>query len=157
MELDDMDAEKIREQEWKGTHREEIQAQMRLWEALIQTEDVGIPSWWVDPATIPDFPPECETVRDLLNDDDFQRQLQAMAGKTIADNSDEEYVVQRAGVALVGPAGLVIRAWVKQVALFAFEDEDGLILEVPYPFDKPTTSVFDLRGIMAKLVKEYEE
>ena len=155
--LDSIATERIRSMEWMDDNEEEVQAQERLGKALTQNSDVQYPDWWVHPAetALPDMPAECEMIRDLLNEDDFQMEIRAVAGREIMKRSEDKFTVQRAGVAAVCPAGIVIRVHAKEERTIA-GDHDGLILEVPVSFPSRALSVDDLRALVLQLVDQVE-
>jgi hypothetical protein len=118
----------------------------KVWKSLIQNDNiVDMPFWWVEPTSL--LRADCDSMRTLLNEDDFQAELQALAMKTISERSDEEYQVDQVGVAAVGPAGMFLRA-----------HASGQILELPLGFPSGVAvDVEGLRGSVLDLVEQVED
>jgi hypothetical protein len=118
----------------------------KIFKSLIQNDNlVDLPFWWVEPTSL--LRADCDSMRTLLNDNDFQAELQALAMKTISERSDDEYQVDQVGVAAVGPAGMFLRA-----------HASGHILELPLGFASGVAvDVEGLRGSVLDLVEQVEE
>ena len=81
-----------------------------------------------------------------------------MAKNAINERSDEEFTVERVGVAAVGPSGLFLRAHVHQNQLLftSSSNHDGLIMEIPIGFHSPATTIDELRLSVLGMVEDAE-
>ena len=149
-ELDHQAEGMLAELEWKETHFEEIQDHLRIHLALVDNDVMEHPSWWVFPNDSPGMVGECQSVRELLNEADFQTEIKLLATQLIQD-SEEEYLVEQAGIAEVGAAGIILRAYVKQFRLDEEEDETKIV-EIPFKFGEVATTVDDLRASVLGII-----
>ena len=103
------------------------------------------PNWWVKPTGTSDLQDECELVMNLLNEDDFRDDINALAMKELSESLGEyyyEYNVLKTVVAEVGLSGIFLRA-------SATKDNDGdvMILEIPISFGgDPVNDASSLRA-----------
>jgi hypothetical protein len=145
----------LRTIKWKESNYEEVQAEEREWQVLLETDDLHLPTWWVYPETR-EMSAECQSVRNLLNEDGFLAEIRAMTEMALtesdavistddghADTSD--WTVEQAAVAAVGPAGLLIRAATQRLELFK-ETDTRRVVEVPISFPATADNVSDLRA-----------
>lgn len=153
-ELDGIATNKIRSMEWMEDNEEELLARGRLEKALTQKDNIEYPSWWVQPgsSSISEMPVECETIRSLLNEDDFQQEIRALSTKIIGGTTDAAFTVGKAGVAIVGPVGLILRAQAKHEGTLS--EDDAVVLELPVRFAAQANSVDELRALVLELVDE---
>ena len=156
-ELDGMATHKMRNLDWGHENEKGILAQGLIEKALIQNDQIGYPSWWIQPisTSLVGMPNECSTIRSLLNEEDFQQEIRALCTKVIGPSTDATVTVEKAGVAVVGPAGMILRGYARHGGMSP--EDDGIVLEVPVPFDSEATSVDELRSLVLKLVEEVEE
>jgi hypothetical protein len=97
---------------------------------------------------------ECRSIRKLLNEEDFQPDIHALARQAL-NESNEEGFVEKVGVAAVGPAGLILRVLteeaqnhpVKIMAVTMLPSNDIVnILEIPVAFRTEAANTEDLRA-----------
>jgi hypothetical protein len=121
---------------------------------LINDENIEFPSWWVSPSLIPGMAEECRSVRNLLNEKDFQPEIHSLASQALKE-SNEDGFVEKVGVAAVGPAGLILRALAEEVqnhhhpvkVMLPGPSNDIVnILEIPVAFRTEAANVEDLRA-----------
>lgn len=106
---------------------------------------VRLPSWWVTPSSTlhpATLEAECETLQEILNENEFQTELIALAQDGLKHSlhvssisSSTAPTIQKARCAIVGPAGIGIKALAKQV------EEDGgnvWVMDVLFPFGGPS-------------------
>mmetsp|Transcript_34212 Transcript_34212/g.50300 ORF Transcript_34212/g.50300 Transcript_34212/m.50300 type:complete len:328 (-) Transcript_34212:95-1078(-) len=88
------------------------------------------PSWWVSPEGNDDILVECDTVKRLLSDPEFQDATNALARKGLeALGIEDIYEINKAFIAAVGPAGLCLKARASSRS-----DGEAVVLDVPLPF-----------------------
>jgi hypothetical protein len=145
----------LRTIEWKESNYEDVQAGQREWQVLLETDDLHFPEWWVHPETR-EMRGECESVRNLLNEDGFLAEICAITGMALAESDavistddghadTSDWTVEQAAVAAVGPAGLLIRAATQRLEL-SEETDTRRIVEVPISFGATANNVSDLRA-----------
>jgi hypothetical protein len=150
------------EEQRNDFHSEELEDQQRITEAL-QDEPSILPNWWsYQHHSDVELLEECSSIKDLLNQIEFEPKLVALVqqhiqfdGKGSAANS---IVVQAASTASVGPSGLVLRGmFVDQ------EDDDTMVewrrfatVEVPIPFVEEATCRDDLRDAVLGLLASFD-
>jgi hypothetical protein len=126
--LDELDFEAeslIRVMEEEVAHRDD--ADQDLDDLCIINSKTEFPSWWVPPECDAALVAESDTIRRLLNDDQFQNDVRALAQRGAGDGYD----VKRAVVAAVGPAGICL----KVRAAFQHEAQKPIhVLDVLVPF-----------------------
>jgi hypothetical protein len=110
---------------------------------------IDYPSWWIPPECNAEMVTHCDTVRRLLNEDEFSEEVGALAQDVLNgwQGGGEVYSVKNARVAVVGPAGICL----KVRAQYQIKDEDGdkpiHVLDVMYPFGgTPMNDVASLRA-----------
>jgi hypothetical protein len=150
-ELDHQAEGLISEVERKEASREDDE---KMSQVLINDENIDFPSWWVSPSLIPGMAEECRSIRKLLNEEDFQPDIHALARQAL-NESNEEGFVEKVGVAAVGPAGLILRVLteeaqnhpVKIMAVTMLPSNDIVnILEIPVAFRTEAANTEDLRA-----------
>jgi hypothetical protein len=146
----------IAELEWRLEHHEDVKASQRTFLELVDDSTTeNYPFWFVFPkeSMIMGMAAECSLLRDLLNKEGFQVEVLAMASLILNQHvqGGEEQVVEQAGVSLVGPAGLILRAKIQQPK--RFDDESGFkIVDVPIPFEVQAKDAQDLRSAVLAAV-----
>jgi len=119
------------QQQMKGEGHEDDE---RARQELLCATNLDYPSWWQPPLGLLE---ECQSVRQLLNQNDFQSELQTLAiaslGTSISlgpprNNYDD---VEEAAMVDVCPSGLFLRARLS----------DGSLVDLPLPFDGGTASI----------------
>mmetsp|Transcript_6030 Transcript_6030/g.13129 ORF Transcript_6030/g.13129 Transcript_6030/m.13129 type:complete len:331 (-) Transcript_6030:249-1241(-) len=102
--------------------------ELRQLEAQLTSNAAVYPSWWVAPSTGYELVAECDNIKRLLSDDEFQNDVNALARKGLeALGLGGDYVVRKAVVTAVGPAGLCLRA-------MADFSGSTVLMDVPLPF-----------------------
>jgi hypothetical protein len=145
----------LRTVEWKESNYEDVQAGQREWQVLLETDDLHFPDWWVHPETR-EMRGECQSVRNLLNEDSFLAEIRALTGMALAESDavistddghadTSDWTVEQAAVAAVGPAGLLIRAATQRLELYE-ETDTRRIVEVPIAYGATANNVSDLRA-----------
>lgn len=112
--LDALDQEAellLQHAEYETLNYESQAAKNRQQEALWDPQFSHYPAWWVAPATT-ELVQDCDTLRRLLNEAEFQADLQSMAKKSLATAAASTIgaVIEVAAVGAVGPAGILLRA-----------------------------------------------
>lgn len=100
---------------------------------------IDYPSWWIPPECNAEMVADCDTIQRLLNEDEFSQEIGALAQDVLNGwQGGEVYVVKKAKVAIVGPAGICLKV---RAQYQHQDDEDGdapiHILDVMYPFGGP--------------------
>jgi hypothetical protein len=143
-QLDIKAGQVLKKLEWEESHYEEIQDVHRQMHALQSPQDLTLPTWWVHGA---DLSLECGNICCLLNEEDFQQEVCALAASALSDaNHDNDWTVEQAAVVAVGPAGVVLRALTTaRLDMFA-ESTKKQIVEVPIAFSATVHDVAELRA-----------
>eukprot|EP00542_Grammatophora_oceanica_P011258 CAMPEP_0194032642 /NCGR_PEP_ID=MMETSP0009_2-20130614/5535_1 /TAXON_ID=210454 /ORGANISM="Grammatophora oceanica, Strain CCMP 410" /LENGTH=444 /DNA_ID=CAMNT_0038673149 /DNA_START=45 /DNA_END=1379 /DNA_ORIENTATION=- len=76
-ELDHVAEERIEEIQWSEKRSELTQSS---WKQLTNRDKGDLPSWWIPPFALAE---ECDTLRSLLNEEDFQEELVALAVQSL--------------------------------------------------------------------------
>ena len=106
-------------------------------------ESVEFPSWWVVPEG--DTAEEVKFLRGFVNGDDFSTDLVALASKNAA--AGEQFQAQQVSALEIGPAGLILRATIK----------DDETLDVAVPFPRVTEDIFGLRDAVFRALSTAKE
>jgi hypothetical protein len=125
-------------------------AEARLMEFLLRSDNLNTPEWWIY-ADDQNLASECSVFRDLLNQSDFAVDLQKIAQKVLEMTYSGKYRVERAVVALVGPAGILLRTAVSDSATDpkeTFESSDWSIGELPMAFSEQAQDAESLRALV---------
>ena len=106
---------------------------------------IDFPDWWVPPECDASLVAECRLIQTLLNEADFQPDVQALAQQRLAaysSSSSNAANVLQARVAAVGPAGLCL-----QLKAVVPPRNDAQVLDVLVPFGgEPTKTAEELRA-----------
>jgi len=117
-------------------------------------EVTELPSWWVQPHESSVIQ-ECDTVKELLNDAEFQNEVKALAMRALhSADSENQIIVERAIVTDVGPSGLCFRARARYLDEGDDESENKLMLEIPYKFSSNAIDASALRAAVLGAVAE---
>lgn len=114
----------------------------RQWQAQHPEDKLSYPPWWEFSIALTE---ECDNIKRLLNDDEFQPEMKALATKGLC----EEYMdwdMERAVVSQVGPAGLYLRSKMVNHAVNA--EVTAVMVDIPIPFGAVVDNVADLRAIV---------
>ncbi|KAL7561814.1 hypothetical protein ACA910_016393 [Epithemia clementina (nom. ined.)] len=123
----------------------DVEYQMKL---LRETHGLVYPDWWVSPTVAEDCMRESRAILDLLNEDEFARDVQHLALSGLQQAEPQaNHVVELATVAAVGPAGLIMRACVRD-----HRTDQLRMAQVPLAFDVPVSDVDSLRGAVLSIV-----
>ena len=102
--------------------------ELRELEAQLTSNAAVYPNWWVGPETSYELVAECDNIKRLLSDDEFQNDVNSLARKGLeALGLGGDYSVRKAVVTAVGPAGLCLRA-------LADFNGSTVLMDVPLPF-----------------------
>jgi hypothetical protein len=117
--------------------------------ALRCTATVELPQWWVPPVHI-DLAKQCDSLLQILNEDDFAREVTELAKTQLAvlEGGADFFTVRQAAVVAVGPAGLILRA----STLYDGEDQAEMV-EVPIAFVKIVMDAESLRNSVLDCVE----
>jgi hypothetical protein len=127
-------------------------------ELCLLNENVAYPSWWVPPECDANLIADCDTIKALLNEAEFHREIVALAqdglGHHVVGQSGD-YQVQRAKVAVIGPAGICL----KVAALQQSQPGRGLqYMDVVYPFGgEPVRDAEGLRAVVLGAIAAAED
>ncbi|EEC48179.1 predicted protein [Phaeodactylum tricornutum CCAP 1055/1] len=103
----------------KNRH-EDVAHDTRTMQILKSTSDLELPSWWEAPGLDRVLADECDNVRNLLNELEFQDDVKCLTEQALANvGGCNEWAVDKAACAMVGPAGLMLRATIVEI------DADG--------------------------------
>jgi hypothetical protein len=118
---------------------------------------VQYPSWWVPPECDNTLVAECDNIKRLLNDEEFQPDIAALAQDVLNESVEEGYVVKSVRVAIVGPAGICFKVRAEYQMSLEFDKKPIHILDVMYPFGgEPMTDAESLRAAVLGAVMEAE-
>jgi hypothetical protein len=188
--LDLQAQETIRTLAWNEVHHEDVAAEHRMHRELLRDATGGgddgalhFPTWWVYPSsttTSDELRRACDGIRKLLNDDEFRSAVaslatQAMDAASAAASTDdddddneapsssmsyEDFHVEQAVVAAVGPKGLLLRAAVAPLEILGghnYDNARGHVLEIPVQFSSAVHSADELQSAVLSLVAAAEE
>lgn len=71
--------------------------------------EIDFPSWWKTDAALEE---DCTMIKNLMNEDDFNNEILALAQKGIRSfiaDGGNDYVIRKARVAAVGPSGICLK------------------------------------------------
>jgi len=156
--LDVRASEVLRTKTWKAKFNQEagMDADLQL-QMLRDADNISFPKWWISPAVAEDCQRECNYILKLLNDDEFVQDVQnlALAGVQQASlrslDDDKIYSIELAAVAAVGPAGLIMRACLRDARTGQLD-----ILELPMAFQQPANDAENLRAAVLGAVASVE-
>lgn len=118
--------------------------------------DIDYPSWWIPPGCSEAMSAECTIMRNILNEDEFQKDIIALAQDSLnhASTDGEGYTVKEAKVAAIGPAGLCF----KVRAEYRLDAGNPThVLDVMYPFGgEPRNDPGELRATVLGVVATAE-
>lgn len=124
-------------------------------ELCLLNSKVEYPSWWIPPECDADLVAECDTIKRLLNDGEFQESINALAWNRLSAQEDGKgYEVKKAVVTAVGPAGLCL----KVQAAYRYEANEPIYtLDVLAPFGgEPKQDAESLRAAVLGVVMAAE-
>lgn len=138
-------------EEWEEEHE-------RQWQELVSRPD-NYPAWWESPPSTEMFD-ECKNVRALLNDADFQPEIQGLAYTSLGQLQMRGWTIEEAAVVDISPAGLYIRARARM-----FSDSIGSaqlsagsqLIDLPVQFGAVAATVEDLRAFVLGTVASTTE
>jgi hypothetical protein len=118
---------------------------IQQWMDSTQLTEEEIPTWWVNPNTFgTDFTKECSTLMDILNEDEFNDELNALAKDALAGTTLESgipydtLVVEKSKCLRLGPSGIALKILAKRTDIV--DATNKMILDVFYPFESGTTT-----------------
>ena len=137
------------------------------WEAKLTDEGINVayqrkrlrdpngityPDWWIPSTVAEDCFTECKSILELMNDDEFSRDVHNLAVHGLKrQGPDDIHIVELAAVSAVGPAGLILRACIRDP-----ENEQIVTREVPFAFPEPASGVESLRTAVLSAVASVE-
>ena len=127
----------IAQREQAEDNYEQLQSEERL-RTELQDDSIRpvLPDWWTEPLGEWQLQDECASVKQLLNDDEFQADIYNLAQQQVAalTSIPSGMKVTQAAVALVGTSGALLRAHLRGEE----KDDDGAtptrIVDLPVPF-----------------------
>ncbi|CAB9529195.1 expressed unknown protein [Seminavis robusta] len=122
-------------------------------ECVLDERFEAFPSWWIPLECIdPGLAGDCETVRQLINEAEFQLDVNALAQDALRRiEAGEEIRVLAAKVAILGTAGICFKVQVQHELNGSVQ-----VLDVVHPFDTPTYNVEALRAAVLGAVASAE-
>eukprot|EP00980_Cylindrotheca_fusiformis_P011973 scaffold2830_cov131-Cylindrotheca_fusiformis.AAC.94 len=158
LQLDNASYQILARKEWEEQNADQLAAQQDIMESL-QEEPLGadLPSWWTFAALNDDLAEECSNLKDLLNEDDFASDLNALFQNRY-QNPDFTIQAINTCVASVGPSGIYLRSNVERTG-----DYDDVRLDkyftpaLAIPFGAEAQSSDELPLFVLKLVESAGE
>jgi hypothetical protein len=127
-------------------------------ELCLLNENVAYPSWWVPPECNADLVADCDNIKALLNEAEFHRDIVALAQDGLSHHvvgQSGDYLVQRAKVATIGPAGICLKVAALQ------QSQPGIgtqYMDVVYPFGgEPVRDAKALRAVVLGAIAAAED
>jgi hypothetical protein len=122
---------------------------------MLANAKVELPHWWVPPECDATLARDCDGIKSLLNEAEFQPDVKALAQTTLRTSPNGDgYVVQTARVAAVGPAGIAMKV------LAEYQNDYNRpkhTLDVMFPFGgEPHTNIDSLRAAVLGAVASAE-
>jgi hypothetical protein len=113
-----------------------------------------LPDWWVPPECDVSMAAECEAIKQLLNEDEFQPDSRALAQDALRGLKEgRDYSIQQVKVAIVGPAGICFKVRAKYLPAVGTLHT----LDLLYPFGgEPMTTADSLRAAVLGAVAAAE-
>jgi hypothetical protein len=160
-ELDQKAQTIVQQQAQVEANYEAIQAYQRQAAELRRIEEVDFPSWWIPPAVVDSMDVESKSLRSLLNEDDFQPNVQTLAKYGIRLQLQEDYyIVLQAGIRSISPAGLMLGALIRDPQDDPEQEENlarnTIVVDVPIPFSKQAADANQLRDNVLDMVETVE-
>ena len=114
---------------------------------------VDLPSWWIAPG---DLYNECEIIRQLLNDEEYNFEINALASRGLEYlGNSNDFSLEKASVAAVGPAGFCFKADVKKKENQNNRDDKEIDVYIPYKFG--VESIDDFQSLKAAVLGSVAE
>jgi hypothetical protein len=152
MELDHEAEHLLEERNIQHQHDDDKTKEGQLLMDQIYSGIAELPAWWIAPSSSSlvmgeeCLLDECDSVKKLLNTEDFQGDVKALAQRGLELWDDErEFEVRSATVAAVGPAGVHLRTISDTFTLFQSPQHNQMV-DVSIPFNSPATDVASLRA-----------
>lgn len=111
-----------------------------------ESKELEVPSWWVFPEAY--LLDDCLTVRDMLNQQDFEVDIYQLAVRALTGAERVDWRVEQAEVALLGPAGIVLRTWISE------SNGSLFCVGVSIPFGHQVFTVEEFRQSVVQLIAE---
>lgn len=129
-----------------------------LEELCLLNENVAYPNWWVPPECDANLAADCNNIKSLLNEAEFHRDIVTLAqdglGHHVVGQSGD-YIVRRAKVAAVGPAGICLKVAAVQQSL---PGRGVQYMDVVYPFGgTPVKDADALRAVVLGVIAAAED
>ena len=139
------------------------QTNLDMDELCLLNEKVEYPSWWIPPELDYNLSRECTSIRSLLNDEEFESSIIALAQDGLDHTPGNEFVAKKAKVANVGPAGICLKVGATKAAQhqqFGNNNNNDLsFLDVMYPFglSEPVDNSEKLRAVVLGAIAAAED
>ena len=166
--LDATAHKRIAQNEWQTQNFEQVQSNERLRLELQERPTFAaleLPDWWRLHQDDIEVQKECDILKGILNETDFQNEIVALAKRVVSTDvlqlphwliehvSENHLQVTQAGVAMVGSAGLYIRANVVVTGGDDNEPRSAIVpLSLRYPQDYVARSPDQLRSVVLGLI-----
>lgn len=123
-----------------------------LYYDLDTSKATELPSWWTYPRDY-ELAQECETVKRLLNEVEFQNETKALAMRALNEvGGDISIMLERVVVTDVGPSGL---NFCTCATTDVYNDNENYMLEVSYKFSSGNVkNANDLRAVVLGAITE---
>jgi hypothetical protein len=122
---------------------------------LLNDQFHNFPEWWIPPECDPTLTADCEIVKGLLNDAEFQEDVRALAQDAV-NRIEDDWRVLQAKVAIVGPAGLCFKVKATQQQQHGSSASVAQVLDVVHPFDQVMSTVDALRAAVLGAIASAE-
>ncbi|CAB9507161.1 expressed unknown protein [Seminavis robusta] len=153
-QLDQQAKDVLQQQAELEANYEAIQAYKRQAAQLQSVEEVDFPTWWIPPSDAIDV--ESKSLRSLLNEDDFRKDVLSLAKYGIRLQIHEDYyLVAQAGIRSISATGLMLGALIR-------DPEDGdakstpsntIAVDIPIPFQNKAGDPNQLRDNVLDMVE----
>jgi len=119
-------------------------------DALHSDSNLNFPPWWVLSNIDTQMKEECDTLKNLLNNDMYQNEVNALArtGLRVTEYGDTLEVIQTALLA-AGPCGLYLRAKTTKKDTIL---EEPIMVEIPLSLGRAAENPSDLRSMVLNAI-----
>ena len=134
----------------------ETDAQQRLLQSLKEEPPViDLPNWWTFVGLNRGLEQECSSLKNLLNEDDFAEDINALFLSRYADTKKDLSMIRliKASIALVGPSGVSMKAYLERQGDIKNESERYVLADLSIQFEKEASSSDMLRSSILDLVE----
>ena len=135
-----------------------VRSQLDLEDLCLLNEAIEqFPSWWIAPELNHVLSSECTNIKSLLNDEEFESSIVALAQDGLDHTPGNPFLAQKAKVAVVGPAGICLK--VGAIRNTQSITTELSFLDVTYPFglNEPVRDVESLRAVVLGAIAAAED